>query len=143
MPTIPRLDWYDKAAEAITREGKTLYAYANEQKMGLTSTECANIARTKEFQAALRAARNVYYKELATDPDRSRNVAVGQLIYAVAKLLDAELYDKAVAALAQLFKVEGWTSDQANVNIFNDITAKNIDDLKRTLEAKKKANEHN
>lgn len=140
MPTIPRLDWYEKAARAIVREEKTLYAWANENKLGLTSTECANIARTKEFQAALRAERNKFYKELATDPDRSRNVAVGQLIFAISKLLEAEQYDKAVSSLAQLFKVEGWTSDQAQINVFNELNAKDIEGLKRRLQEAKAKN---
>lgn len=137
MPTIPRLDWYEKAATAIVREEKTLYAWANENKMGLTSTECANIARTKEFQAALRAERNRFYKELATDQDRSRNTAVGQLIFAIQKLLEAEQYDKAVSSLAQLFKVEGWTSDTAQVNVFNELNSKDIEGLKRRLAEQK------
>lgn len=140
MPTIPRLDWYEKAAVAIVREEKTLYAWANEAKLGLTSTECANIARTKEFQAALRAERNKFYKELATDQDRSRNVAVGQLIFAISKLLEAEQYDKAVSSLAQLFKVEGWTTDQAQINVFNELNAKDIEGLKKRLQEQKAKN---
>jgi leucyl-tRNA synthetase len=141
MPIVPAADWYEKAAVAIVRNGKTLYQWVNENRMGgLTSRECENIGRTKEFQAALRAERNRFYKELSDDPDRSRNVAVGQLLYAIQKLLEAEQYDKAVSSLAQLFKVEGWTSDQAQISIFNDLNSKDLEGLKRSLEAKKKAN---
>jgi hypothetical protein len=131
---IPAADWYEKACEAIVRGERTLFQWANETNRGLTSLECQNIARTKEFMAALRVARNRYYKELATDPSRNRNTAVGQLLYLVQKMIDAEQNDKAVAALAQLFKVEGWTSDQANISIFNDLNAKDIDGLRKKLQ---------
>lgn len=137
MSTIPPADWYEKAAVAIVRNEKTLFQWANETNRGLTSTECQNISRTKEFQNALRAERNRYYKELSTDPTRSRNTAVGQLLFAVQKLLEAENYDKAVTALAQLFKVEGWTSDSAQISIFNDLNANDIEGLRKKLKDKK------
>lgn len=134
---IPVADWYDRAAEAMTRNNKTLFAWSNENNKGLRAVECENIVRTKEFMAAMRAARNRFYKELSTDPTRSRNTAVGQLLFAVQKLLENEQYDKAVAALAHLFKVEGWTTDQAQVNIFNDLNAKDIDALRKKMQEKK------
>lgn len=135
--TVPRLDWYEKAAVAIVRNGKTLFQFVNENNLGLTSRECENLSRTKEFQAALRAERNRFYKELSTDPSRSRNTAVGQMLFAIQKLLENEQYDKAVAALTQLAKLEGWTSDSANVNIFQDIKAGDLDELRRKLQEKK------
>lgn len=137
MPTIPVLDWYEKAADAIVRNGKTLFQYTNETNRGLTSKECESIARTKEFQAVLRTARNKHFKELATDPSRSRNTAVGQLLYLVQKLIDIEQYDKAANALDKLFKVEGWSSDAAQINVFNDLGAKDIEDLRKKLMEKK------
>ena len=134
--TVSRQDWYEKAASAIVRSDKTLFQFSNENNLGLTSTECQNVARTKEFQSALRTERNRLYKELASDPSRSRTTAIGQLLFAIQKLLDAELYDKAVAAIAQLFKAEGWTTDSAQLNIFNDLNAKDIEGLKKKLQEK-------
>jgi hypothetical protein len=136
MPTIPAAVWYDKAAEAMVRNEYTLFRFANENNLGLKSTECENIARTKEFQAALRAARNRFYKELSTDPTRSRNTAVGQLLFAIQRLLEGEQYDKAVTALSQLFKAEGWTSDQAQLTIFNELSGKDIEGLRARLRGK-------
>lgn len=128
-------DWYDKAANAMVRNGKSLFQWTNENNKGLKKLECDEIAKTPEFMLALRTARNKYYKELATDPTRSRNTAVGQLLYAVERLMDAGLYDKAVAALSQLFKVEGWSNDQTQVNIFQDLNAKDIEALRKKIKA--------
>ena len=104
----------------------------------LTSTECQNVARTKEFQSVLRSERNKFYKELSTDPSRSRSTAIGQLLFAVQKLLEGEQYDKAVTALVALAKLEGWTSDQAQLNIFNDLNSKDIEGLRKKLQDKMK-----
>ena len=57
---------------------------------------------------------------------------------AVQKLLEGEQYDKAVTALVALAKLEGWTSDQAQLNIFNDLNAKDIEGLKKKLQDKMK-----
>ena len=129
----PACDWYEKAAKAIVREGVTLFQWTNKYNKGLRTSECDAIAKTQEFRTALRNARNLYYKELSTDPTRSRNTAIGQLLFVVEKLIEGEQYDKATAALAQLFRAEGWTSDAANVNIFQDMNAKDIEGLRKKL----------
>jgi hypothetical protein len=138
MPKIPPSEWYEKAAFEIVRNSYTLFRFSNEQNLGLTSRECENIARTTEFQNALRAQRNRFYKELSDDKSRSRSTAVGQLLFAITKLLDAEQYDKAVNAIAQLFKAEGWTSDAAQINILQDLSGKNIEEIRAKLQQKVK-----
>jgi hypothetical protein len=130
---VPAAPWYERAASAMVRNDYNLFRFVNENNLNLTSTECQNILRTKAFQDVLRVERNRFYKELSTDPSRSRNTAIGQLLFAITKLLDGEQYDKAVTAIAQLFKAEGWTSDQAQFNIFNDLNAKDIEGLKKHL----------
>lgn len=131
--SIPAAVWYEKAAIAIARNGKNLFAYANENDLGLTSKECEAIAKSPEFLVALRLERNKFYKELATDPARSRNTAVGQLLYAVERLMDGGQYDKAVTAITSLMKAEGWTTEGAQISIFNDLNAKDIDGLRKKL----------
>jgi hypothetical protein len=133
---VPRQDWYQRAAAVIVREHKTLFQFVNEANLGLTSRECENLARTKEFQQCLRIERNLFHKELATDSTRSRSTAVGQLVFAISKMMEAEQWDKASNAIIQLAKLEGWTSDQAQLNIFNDLNAKDIEGLKKKLQDK-------
>lgn len=119
------------------RNNTKLFAWVNENNLGITSRECEHIARTREFQAVLRAERNKFYKELANDPSRSRASAVGQLLFAIQKLLEGEQYDKAVGALGQLFKSEGWTTDAASVNIYQDITGKDMEAIRKRLQQAK------
>jgi hypothetical protein len=123
--------WYEKAADAIVREGKTLFLFSNENDLGLTSRECDNVQRTKAFQEVLRQRRNLYYKEIAQDPSLSRAAIKGQLVLAINKLLEKEQYDKAATAIMQLAKLEGWTSDGTSVNIIEGLTAKDLTELKK------------
>ena len=143
--SAPRQDWYDKAADAITRgNSKNLFEYCNEHNLAIRKQECDAIIKTPEWQAALRAARNKFYKELAGDPTRSRNTAVGQLLYAVQRLLDAENYDKAVAALSQLFKVEGWNKEaNQQVNIFQDLSSRDFAAIRDRLKKSQAENPSN
>ncbi|CAN5950550.1 unnamed protein product [Sphagnum jensenii] len=98
----------------IVREGRSLFAATNEMNLGMTNRECENISKTQAFQEVLRTRRNLYYKEIANDPSLTRNAVKGQLVLAINKMLEKELYDKAANAIMQLAKLEGWTSDGTN-----------------------------
>lgn len=139
MNEKPTEHWYEKACDAIVREGKSLFAYSNEADLGLTNRECGNILQTKAFQEVLRTRRNIYYKEIANDSSLSRAAVKGQLVLAITKMLEKEQYDKAANAIMQLAKLEGWTSDGTNVNVFNELTARDLAELRTKFTAAKPA----
>lgn len=132
-------EWYGKAAFDIARNNYTLFRWVNENNKGLTKLECERVAKSPEFQQVLRTERYKLYKELAKDAGHSRTVAVGQLLFIVEKLIEAGSFDKAAASLAQLFKVEGWSVEQAGqVNIFQDLGARDIAALRAKLKGESK-----
>ena len=55
----------------------------------------------------------------------------GQLVFAIGKLIEKGQEDKAVTAIMALAKFEGWTSDGANVNVFNDLTQTDLAALRK------------
>lgn len=127
--------WYEGACDAIVREGRTLFAYSNEKDLGLTTRECENVQKTKAFQEVLRTRRNVYYKEIAGDASLSRAAIKGQLVVAIAKMMENGQFDKAANAIMQLAKFEGWVSDGTNVNVFADLTAGDLAKLREKYKA--------
>lgn len=137
MNEKPTEHWYERACDAIVREGKSLFAYSNEVDLGLTNRECDNILKTKGFQEVLRTRRNVYYKEIANDSSLSRAAVKGQLVLAITKMMENSQFDKAANAIMQLAKLEGWTSDGTNVNVFNELTAKDLAELRTKFTAAK------
>lgn len=130
MAEIPTEHWWEGACDAIVREGRTLFAYSNEKELGLTSRECENLQKNKAFQETLRNRRNIYHKEVAGDSTFSRAAAKGQLMVAINKMMEKEQYDKAATAIMNLAKLEGWTSDGTNVNVFADLTATDLAKLR-------------
>lgn len=131
MSEKPSEHWYEKAADAIVREGKPLFQFTNEANYRITSKECENILRSKAFQEVLRTRRNVYYRELAQDPSQTRAAVEGQLVFIINKLIEQGSYDKAANAALQLAKLKGWTSDQANVSVFSGLSQKELEDLRK------------
>lgn len=114
----------------MIREGKNLFAYSNEKNLGLTLKECENVRRTKLFEEVLRTRRNLYYKEVANDPSLSRATVKGLIVLSIQKLIEKELYEKAITGAMSLAKLEGWTSDAANVNVFNELSQKDLDAMR-------------
>lgn len=132
----PTEHWYEAAADSMIREGKSLFNYTNEANLGLTARECENILRTKKFQEILRTRRNLFYKEVANDASLSRAAVKGQLVFAISKMLENGQFDKAANAIMQLAKLEGWTSDGTNVNVFNDLSQADLVKLREKFNGK-------
>lgn len=115
----------------MIREDKNLFAFTNEANLGLTQRECESVLRSKHFREILRQRRNLYYKELANDPSLSKAAMKGQLVYAITRLIEKGQEDKAVTAIMSLAKFEGWTSDAANVNVFQDLSQKDLNEIRK------------
>ena len=128
--TEPSLDWYPRAARIMIREGKPLYKVLIELDRPVKPSEAEAISRTGAFQEHLRIERNLLYRELANDPSRGRNTAVGMLIHAINMMLEAQQWDKATKGIMDLAKLEGWTNDNT-VNIFQDLTGKDLETLRK------------
>jgi hypothetical protein len=125
--------WWADCADCMIREGRNMFFYCNEHGLGLTSAECDKVTRSQVFQELFRIRRNIYYKELANDSSLTRTAVKGQLVLAIQKMIEKEQYDKAANAIMQLAKLEGWTSDGTNVNVFNDVTQKDLDALRKRV----------
>ena len=111
-------------------EGCTLFRASQLLELGITNRECENIVRTRSFKQVLATERNKLYKEFANDPSRNRTAAVGQLVFIINKMVEAEQYDKAAKAIMDLAKLENWVGDNSTINIFNDLNAKDLAVLK-------------
>lgn len=130
--------WYEKAAEIMVREEKSLRQAAMELDLPLTTEECANIERRKTFQKALWAARHKFYKDLSSDPERNKNSVLGQLVFLAQKLIEEREYDKAAEVLFKLAKVEGHVGGENNINIFGNLTPQDIEAERKRIEGQLK-----
>lgn len=114
----------------MIRETKSLFMVSNELDLGLTAKQCDDLLRDTEFQATLRGEKNRYYKELAQDPQRSKQSNIGNLLFLADQLILAKSYDKAANVIMNVMKAEGQLEDKTTVNVFGDLSHKDLETMR-------------
>lgn len=122
-----------EAAEIIVRESKSLKEAVTQLGIPLTTSECENLARRASFQRLIRAARNRYRAEVASDPGRNKQSTIGLFQILVEKLVEEGELDKAAEVLFKLAKVENWVGDGGTVNVFAGLTQKDLDEMRAKI----------
>lgn len=96
----------------------------------LDSDEADKVSRRREFQEILRVEKNKFYAAIANDPTRTKSVVLGKLWDLADKLMLEGEHEKAAGVLDKLAKVEGWSGNEGNINIFSGLTARDIAEAK-------------
>ena len=132
MPYV-EYPWYNRAAAMIVREN-TPYKIAFAE-CGVAETEAVytKIFKSKEFQEVLWTERHRYFTEIAQNPSRSKNSAIGLAILALQRLAEEGAWDKVLNGVIQLAKIEGWLGTEQNIQVFANVTAKDIELAKEKL----------
>lgn len=133
------MNWYQKACATMVREGKSLFLVSNEQDLGLTKGQCDDLNRDLEFQRVLRGERLKFYRELAADPNRSKQSNIGTLLFLADQLIAKGLYDKAANVVMSVMKAEGQLEDKTSITVFGELTEKDLAVMRDTVEKKRAA----
>lgn len=123
----------------MVREGKQLFLVTNELNLGLTKKDCDAVLKDLEFQRVLRGERLKFYKELAADPNRSKQSNIGTLMFLADMLIAKEMYDKAANVMMNVMKAEGQLEDKTAITVFGNITDKDVQLMKATIDKRKQA----
>lgn len=126
--------WFPKAAEMLVRGRKTMNMVVLELKLDLTAKEAEDIFKSKSFQEVLRLERHRFWNELASDPGFGKNSVIGQMLECVYMLTQEGNYEKALDGLNKLASIAGWKGAETNINVFENVSAKDIADIKAQLE---------
>lgn len=130
--------WHAKAAELMVRHSLSVRRAAEALGVPLSEGEASNLIRSKMFQKILWGERNKFYRELADDPARSKQTAVGVAVLAIEKLAEAGQWKEVVEAVFKLGRLEGWVGSEGNVNIFQNLTAEELEEAKKKIQAEMK-----
>ena len=124
--------WTD-IAELMAREGLSFRESATRLQVPLTSEAASNEFRSKGFQKVLRSARNRFYREIAGDPEWARRTAVGMMLNAAERLMEAGEFDKVLEGLLKIGKMEGWVGADTTVSVIGGLSQADLDQLKAKL----------
>ena len=129
--------WYQRAAALMVRTGKTLIQASAFLELGLTVRQAEAIQNEPEFAATLRGERFKFYREIYNDPNKSKAAVIGHLLDLADRLTKDKKYDKAGTVLISVAKIEGWLNDNTQIQVFGDVSAKDIGAMKEKLEKQK------
>lgn len=125
--------WFHAAAEVMARTQCTLKAAALEIGHPLDPDEADKTSRRRDFQEILRIEKNKFYASVANDPTRTKSVVLGQMWHLADRLIAAGEYEKAAGVLDKLSKMEGWSGNEGNINIFSGLTHRDIAEARERL----------
>lgn len=117
----------------MVRENLPFRQAASECGVSLEVEKAAIIHRSRTFQQVLWQARFEFYTEIATSPTRTKAAALGLMVVAIQELAKESEWEKVLEGVLKLAKVEGWIGGDANVNVFANVTAKDIEAEKQRL----------
>lgn len=125
--------WFERVAEKIVRESMGFRLAALEIGEELTVEEAETLQRRKEFQRVLTAERFKFYRELADDPGRTKQAALGRLEKIIEALLAEGEYDKAAEVQLKAARIAGWLGPESNVNVFATLTEQDFKNVREKL----------
>lgn len=136
-PPANELPWQTEAIQLMVRSGLSLRQATNDLNIAVTSVDLENIQRRRSFQDQLRNERKRYYQELGSDPGVTKAALIGRLLILADKLYEQGDFDKSGEVLFKVAKIRGDVGADAAVNVFGNLSAKDYDQIRRSLEEPK------
>lgn len=135
LPRTPKIaeKWMPEAAELVVFEGITLKEAVTQLGVPLTTDECLLIARRKGFKDLVRQVKNRLHNEVGSDPARTKDALVGQMLILADNLDKAGESEKAADVLFKVAKVKNWIGPESNINIFGDLSQKDLDEMRKRI----------
>lgn len=122
----------------MAQTGCSLKQAVTELGEEVTSEECHKILNRVSFQKALWLERHRYHSELARDPSFTQDSVVGKMQVLAQKLEEEGANDKSAEVLLKICKIKGWASGEGQVNIFGELSQKDLDLIRASISKKEK-----
>lgn len=126
-------DWQLEAANLMAQTGCSLSQAATHLQKIVSVDECNVILRRSTFQRVLWEARHRFFSELGSNPNYKKETAIGRLLMLAEKLEQEGKFDSAAEVVFKIAKMNGWTGPESTVNVFGDLSQKDIDNIRKKL----------
>jgi len=126
-------NWQLEAIELMVRTGCSLKGAVTELNQSVSTEECNTILRRATFQKLLWEARHRYFSELGANPNFRQETAIGKMLNLAEKLEQEGKFDAAAEVIFKVAKMNGWTGPESTVNVFGELSQKDIDNIRKKL----------
>ena len=126
-------DWQLEAANLMAQTGCSLSQAATHLQRVISIDECNQILRRATFQRVLWEARHRFFSELGSNPNYKKETAIGRLLSLAEKLEQEGRFADAAEVTFKVCKINGWTGPESTVNVFGDLSQKDIDNIRKKL----------
>src|SRR6267378_2226148 len=133
MSNLKLDDWLFEAASLMAQTGCSLSKAVTDLGRIVSIDECNNILRRATFQRVLWEARHRFFSELGSNPNYKKETAIGKLLSLAEKLEVEGKFDSAAEVVFKIAKMNGWTGPESTVNVFGDLSQKDIDSIRKKL----------
>jgi len=133
MANLKLEDWHLEAVDLMARTGCSLSGAVTELGRIVSIDECNRILKRATFQRVLWEARHRYFSELGSNPNYKKETAIGKMLSLAEKLEVEGKYDSAAEVIFKVMKAQGWTGPENTVNVFGDLSQKDIDKIRTKL----------
>jgi hypothetical protein len=133
MANFKTEDWHLEAADLMARTGSSLNQAVTQMGRIVSLDECNAILRRATFQRVLWEARHRFFSELGSNPNYKKETAIGKLLALAEKLETEGKFDAAAEVVFKIAKMNGWTGPESTVNVFGDLSQKDIDNIRKKL----------
>jgi len=133
MSNFKTEDWHLEAADLMARTGCSLTNAVTQLGLIKSLDECNGILRRATFQRVLFEARHRWFSELGSNPNYKKETAIGKLLSLAEKLESEGKFDAAAEVTFKVCKINGWTGPESTVNVFGDLSQKDIDNIRKKL----------
>lgn len=133
MGNVKTEDWLFEAATLMAQTGCSLSQAATHLQRIVTIDECNAVLRRSTFQRVLWEARHRFFSELGTNPNYKKETAIGKLLALSEKLEVEGKFDAAAEVVFKIMKANGWTGPESTINVFGDLSQKDIDNIKKKI----------
>jgi hypothetical protein len=108
--------WMAEVAQLMVKTGLNFRRAAETLGQVFTPDECDNFQKRDAWERTLRFERYKFLEELAADPQRTKNVLLGGMVYDIQRLREDGNYEKSLDGSLKLARVEyGLAENQVNV----------------------------
>jgi hypothetical protein len=108
--------WMAEVAQLMVKTGLNFRRAAETLGHIFTPDEADNFQKRDAWERVLRFERYKYLEELAADPQRTKNVLLGGMVYDIQRLREDGNYEKSLDGSLKLARVEfGIAENQVNV----------------------------